>query len=155
MGFLAWRKVTTRDVNERCLTILADLWSSPSAADIFGTGTTGSSKAVMLGGLAMKSKWQLGNHGIPERRPNVIIGYNAHICVKKFADYFDMEARLIPVSERTNLSVTYTGHNDPIEKVSKMLDEYERDTGSDIPIHVDAASGGFVAPFTSSNENFV
>ncbi|CAI7566362.1 unnamed protein product [Penicillium pancosmium] len=162
---------------ERCLTILAELWNSPSAAGSFGTGTTGSSEAVMLGGLAMKRKWQLENQGNPERRPNVIIGENAHICVEKFAHYFDTEARYIPVSEGTNYSAcpknvrecidsntigvfltlgsTYTGHYDPIEEVSKMLDEYERDTGSDIPIHVDAASGGFVAPFTSTNENVV
>jgi glutamate decarboxylase len=53
------------------------------------------------------------------------------------------------------LGTTYTGHYDPIEQVSNMLDEYERDTGIDVPIHIDAASGGFVAPFTSSNESFV
>lgn len=28
------------------------------------------------------------------------------------------------------------------------MDAYEKETGVDIPIHVDAASGGFIAPFT-------
>ncbi|KAJ5734620.1 hypothetical protein N7533_013023 [Penicillium manginii] len=167
---------SVRKFQERCVSIIADLWNSPTS-DPFGTATTGSSEAVMLGGLAMKSKWQRDNRENPEQRPNVIIGENAHLCVKKFADYFDVEARFIPVSERTNYSMspeavrrridggtigvfltlgtTYTGHYDPIEQVSNMLDEYERDTGIDVPIHIDAASGGFVAPFTSSNESFV
>lgn len=43
---------------------------------------------------------------------------------------------------------TYTGHYEPVEEISKILDEYEEKTGNDIPIHVDAASGGFIAPFT-------
>jgi glutamate decarboxylase len=90
---------------ERCVSIIADLWNSPTS-DPFGTATTGSSEAVMLGGLAMKSKWQRDNRENPEQRPNVIIGENAHLCVKKFADYFDVEARFIPVSERTNYSMS-------------------------------------------------
>jgi glutamate decarboxylase len=46
------------------------------------------------------------------------------------------------------LGSTYTGHYEPVEEISNILDEYEAKTGVDIPIHVDAASGGFVAPFT-------
>lgn len=97
-------EISTR-FQEHCVSILADLWNSPQSADSFGTGTTGSSEAVMLGGLAMKRKWQFKTQGNRQGRPSVIIGENAHICVKKFADYFDVEARIIPVSENTNFSV--------------------------------------------------
>lgn len=45
------------------------------------------------------------------------------------------------------LGSTYTGHYEPVEEMSKLLDEYEKKTGLDIPIHVDGASGAMVAPF--------
>ncbi|CAI7597838.1 unnamed protein product [Penicillium glandicola] len=160
---------------ENCVAILANLWKAPH--NFFGTATTGSSEAVLLGGLTMKRQWQLKNPDRQNTRPNVLIGANAHICVRKFADYFDVEAKIIPVNERTRytfdvmsleenldgntigvfltLGSTYTGHYDPLQRVSEILDEYERRTGNNIPIHVDAASGGLITPFTSSNETFV
>ncbi|MDE4967946.1 pyridoxal-dependent decarboxylase, partial [Francisella tularensis] len=45
------------------------------------------------------------------------------------------------------LGVTYTGQYEPVEQVSKALDDFERQTGVYIPVHVDSASGGFMAPF--------
>ncbi|KAJ5727054.1 hypothetical protein N7493_004874 [Penicillium malachiteum] len=152
---------------ESCISIIASLWNSPPGTNAFGSATTGSSEAVMLPGLAMKIKWQSQNLNRLNTQPNVIIGENAHICVKKFAEYFDIEARCVPVSRRTNFSLlcsigvfvtigtTLTGHYDPVEEISKMLDIYERDTGVDIPIHVDAVSGGFIAPFAPTSKSFV
>ncbi|KAJ5335538.1 hypothetical protein N7452_007941 [Penicillium brevicompactum] len=161
---------------QKCVSILASLWNAPLTG-YFGIATTGSSEAVLLGGLTMKRQWQMKSPNNPNPRPNVIIGANAHICVNKFADYFDVEARIVPVSDRTGFTVddkavrqklddntvgvfltlgtTYTGHYDPIQSVSDMLDDYERQTGNSIPIHVDAASGGFVAPFSSNNNSFI
>ncbi|KAI2704966.1 hypothetical protein CBS147317_1918 [Penicillium roqueforti] len=163
------------DYREKCLSILANLWNAPNG--FFGAATTGSSESVLLGGLAMKREWQLNhpNHLYP--RPNVIIGANAHVCVNKFAFYFDVEARIIPVSERSGYSLdiegledrldentigvfltmgsTYTGHCDLVQQVANVLDAYELRTGNNIPIHIDAASGGFILPFTSTNTNFV
>ena len=98
------------------------------------------------------------------------MGANAQVALEKFARYFEVEARILEVSEESKhrldpdlvkknidentigvfviLGSTYTGHYEPVEEISKILDEYEEKTGVDIPIHVDAASGGFVAPFT-------
>lgn len=129
----------------------------------------------MLAGLVMKRRWQLKHSKRPLIRPNVIIGCNAHLCIIRFADFFDVEARMIPVNRNSTfdtekledqldsntigvfltLGSTYSGHYDPVEQVSDILDRYQDKTGNDIPIHVDAASGGFVAPFTESNESFI
>lgn len=87
----------------------------------------------------------------------------------RFARYFEVEARILPVSEASHycldpekvrenidentigifiiLGSTYTGHYEPVAEISKILDDFQAKTGHDIPIHVDAASGGFVAPF--------
>ncbi|KAJ5302354.1 hypothetical protein N7508_007217 [Penicillium antarcticum] len=87
------------DFREKCVSILANLWNAPSG--FFGAATTGSSEAVLLGGLAMKRQWQLKPPACLNSPPNIIIGANAHICVNKFADYFDVEARIIHVSEKS------------------------------------------------------
>jgi glutamate decarboxylase len=39
------------------------------------------------------------------------------------------------------LGSTYTGHYEPVEEISNILDAYEKESGNDIPIHVDGASG--------------
>ncbi|OKP13492.1 Glutamate decarboxylase B [Penicillium subrubescens] len=160
------------------------MWSAPSVDSVFGTATTSSSEAVLLAGLAFKHRWQLRHHDQPQSHMNVIIGEKAHICVKKFADYFDVKARFVPANEQSRfifdvdllkekldentsqkltiivgvfltLGSTYTGHYDPIEAASKILDEFELQTGHSIPIRADAASGGFIAPFTAINRSFV
>ncbi|KAJ5765819.1 Glutamate decarboxylase B [Penicillium odoratum] len=119
---------------ESCISILADRWNAPSINSSFGTATTGSSEAVQLGCLAMKPNWQLKNSENSDSRMNVIIGENAHLCVQKFTDYFDVEARIVPVTKQhtvdpvnlaehldhntigvfLTLENTYTGHFDPI-----------------------------------------
>jgi len=45
------------------------------------------------------------------------------------------------------LGSTFDGTYEPVAEVSDALDELEKKTGLDIPIHVDGASGAFVAPF--------
>ncbi|POV96942.1 hypothetical protein PSHT_14857 [Puccinia striiformis] len=138
-----------------------------------GTATTGSSEAIQLGGLAMKKIWQAkrkaAGKSIHEPGPNIVMGANAQVALEKFARYFDVEMRLVPVSEETNycldperameyvdentigvfviLGSTYTGHFEPVKPLSDLLDEYEAKTGIYVPIHVDGASGAFVAPF--------
>jgi glutamate decarboxylase len=98
------------------------------------------------------------------------MGANAQVALEKFARYFEVEARILPVSEDSSyrldpqlvkenidentigvfviLGSTYTGHYEPVEEISDILDAFEKETGHSIPIHVDAASGGFIAPFT-------
>jgi glutamate decarboxylase len=157
------------ELESRCVRMLADLWNSPDTASAVGCSTTGSSEAAMLGGLALKWRWRQRRRpaGKQRGRPNVICG-PAHICWPKFARYFDVELRHIPCQgnrlimspqevvkrcdENTigvipTLGVTYTLQYEPVEAVALALDDLEEESGLDVPIHVDAASGGFVAPF--------
>ncbi|KAK3076697.1 hypothetical protein LTS18_012305, partial [Coniosporium uncinatum] len=160
------------DMHARCISIIAHLWGVQKGETAIGSATTGSSEAIHLGGLAMKRRWQEKRmaEGKDTSKPNIIMAANAQVALEKFARYFEVEARITPVSEKSSyrldpeevrknvdentigvfviLGSTYTGHYEPVEDISKILDEYEKKTGVDIPIHVDAASGGFVAPFT-------
>lgn len=161
------------ECQQRCINILADLWNAPVAPDknAIGTATTGSSEAIMLGGLAMKKTWQEKRKklGKPIDKPNILMATVAQVALEKFARYFDVEDRLIHVTAESNhlidtseikknidentigifviLGSTFTGAFEPVEQISQLLDELQEETGLDIPIHVDGASGGFVAPF--------
>lgn len=163
------------DIHERVISILAHLWNVQPGEKAIGTACTGSSEGIHLGGLAMKRRWQerRKKEGKDTSTPNIIMGANAQVALEKFARYFDVEARILPVSAKSNfrldpalvaehvdentigvfviLGSTYTGHYEPVEEISKILDQYQEKTGQDVPIHVDAASGGFVAPFTDAN----
>ena len=157
------------ELESRCVHMLADLWSSPNAALAMGCSTTGSSEAAMLGGLAMKFRWRRKRERAAKftGRPN-LIGGPVQVCWHKFARYFDIELREVPCEGRrlmlspeevikrcdentigvvATLGLTYTLRYEPVQAVSIALDDLEEQTGLDIPIHVDAASGGFVAPF--------
>ncbi|KAI9698567.1 MAG: hypothetical protein M1820_007457 [Bogoriella megaspora] len=160
------------DMHARCVSIIAHLWGVQKGEKAIGTATTGSSEAIHLGGLAMKRRWQEKRtaEGKDTAKPNIIMGANAQVALEKFARYFEVEARILPVSEKSRhrldpelvkenidentigvfviMGSTYTGHYEPVEEISKVLDEFQQKTGIDIPIHVDAASGGFIAPFT-------
>ncbi|TFK41706.1 glutamate decarboxylase [Crucibulum laeve] len=158
-------------IHNRCISMLADLWKAPKEGKVIGTATAGSSEAIMLGGLAMKKRWQEARKaaGKDHYHPNIVFGANAQVALEKFARYFDVETRLVPVKPDNGfimdpndalqyidentigvmviLGSTYTGHFEDVDLMSKLLDTLQADTGLDIPIHVDAASGGFVAPF--------
>jgi glutamate decarboxylase len=161
----------TAELEERCVHMIADLWNSPDAANTLGTSTTGSSEAAMLGGMALLWNWRAKrrSEGKSIERPNLITG-PVQVCWHKFARYWDVELREIPmegdrlimtaeeavsrVDENTigvvpTLGVTFTGQFEPVKDVSNALDELQKRTGLDIPIHVDGASGGFLAPFTA------
>ncbi|TFK55286.1 glutamate decarboxylase [Heliocybe sulcata] len=165
----------TQVLHERCVSILADLWHAPNSHQAIGTATTGSSEAIQLGGLAMKRIWQekrkAAGKSIHEPGPNIVMGANAQVALEKFARYFEVECRLVPVNAESKyrmdprrameyvdentigvyviLGSTYTGHYEPVKEMSDLLDEYEKKTGHYVPIHVDAASGGFIAPFAT------
>jgi glutamate decarboxylase len=159
----------TAEIEARCVHMLADLWNSPDAANTVGCSTTGSSEAAMLGGMALKWKWRdkMRAAGKPTDKPNMITG-PVQICWHKFARYWDIELREIPLEgdrllmtpeevikrcdENTiavvpTLGVTFTCQYEPVKAVNDALDTLQRETGLDIPIHVDGASGGFLAPF--------
>lgn len=159
----------TAEIENRCVHILADLWHAQKSWKTVGCSTTGSSEAAMLGGLAFKWKWRKRQEaqGKDASKPNIVTG-PVQICWKKFARYFDVELREVPLEgdalglrpedlskycdENTigvvaTLGVTFTGVYEPVEALAHELDAIQRDLGLNIPIHVDAASGGFIAPF--------
>lgn len=163
----------TAEIEARCVRMLSDLWHSPAGADAVGTSTTGSSEAAMLGGMGMKRRWEAQRKaaGKPINKPNLITG-PVQVCWHKFTRYWDIEHREIPMEngrllmtpeevlkrcdENTigvvpTLGVTFTGQFEPVKDVSDALDQYQKETGIDIPIHVDGASGGFLAPFCATH----
>jgi len=159
----------TAEIEARCVNMMADLWNSPDAANATGCSTTGSSEAAMLGGMAMKWRWRekMKAQGKPTDKPNMITG-PVQICWHKFARYWDVELREVPMEkgrllltpeevikrcdENTigvvpTLGVTFTCDYEPVKAIADALDKLQKETDLDIPIHVDGASGGFLAPF--------
>jgi glutamate decarboxylase len=160
----------TAELETRCVAILADLWNAPAAHEATGCSTTGSSEAAMLGGLALKRRWQhrRAAEGKPTDRPNLVMGINVQVCWEKFANYWDVEMRLVPMEgDRFHLSAeeavalcdentigvvailgsTFDGSYEPVKEVCAALDALQQETGLDIPVHVDGASGAMIAPF--------
>jgi len=160
----------TAELEMRCVNILAHLWNAPDQGNATGCSTTGSSEAAMLGGLALKRRWQHKRRaeGKPADKPNLVMGINVQVCWEKFANYWDVEMRLVPMEgDRLRLGAeeavamcdentigvvavlgsTFDGSYEPVKEICDALDAYQERTGIDIPVHVDGASGAFVAPF--------
>jgi glutamate decarboxylase len=160
----------TAELEMRCVKMLAELWHSPDPDNTIGTSTIGSSEACMLGGLALKWRWREARkrEGKPAGTPNLVMGTNTQVCWHKFVKYWDIEARdvalegndLVMDPERAAaacdentigvvavLGSTFTGDYENIAALNAALDRLQEKTGLDIPIHVDGASGAFVAPF--------
>jgi glutamate decarboxylase len=164
----------TAEIEHRCVSILADLWHAPDPKRAPGCSTVGSSEACMLGGLALKRRWQEARKaaGKPIDRPNIVMGINVQVCWDKFANYFEVEPRLVPMSgDRFHLSAeeavkqcdentigvvavmgsTFDGSYEPVAEIAAALDRLQAETGLDVPIHVDGASGGMIAPFLDAD----
>ncbi len=160
----------TAELESRCVAILSNLWHAPDAEQPTGCSTTGSSEAAMLGGLALKRRWQKRRaaEGKPSDKPNLVMGINVQVCWEKLANYWDVEMRLVPMEgERFHLSAeeavkrcdentigvvailgsTFDGSYEPVAEICAALDDLQERTGLDIPVHVDGASGAFIAPF--------
>ncbi len=167
----------TAEIHQRVVNILANLYHAPEHAQFAGTATIGSSEAIELGLLAHKWAWKARRKaaGKPDDHPNIVFSDAAHVCWDKFARYFDVEMRKVPltadrlildpqkavamVDENTIcagaiLGTTYTGACEPVEELNELLLAVKAEKGWDIPIHVDAASGGFVLPFTEPDRRW-
>jgi glutamate decarboxylase len=155
----------------RCINIIADLWNSPEKGEWkSGAVGIGSSEACMLGGVAALLRWKAKRkkEGKSCEKPNLVMSTAFQVVWEKFCQLWDVEMRTVPISldkptlcpeeaiklcdENTIcivpiVGVTWTGLNDDIELLDKELDKFNAKTGYDIPIHVDAASGGFILPF--------
>jgi glutamate decarboxylase len=118
----------------------------------------------------MKRRWQQARRaaGKSTDKPNIVMGINVQICWDKFANYFEVEPRLVPmegdrfhltgeeavklIDENTIgvvavLGSTFDGSYEPVAEIAAALDRLQEQTGLDVPIHVDGASGGMIAPF--------
>ncbi len=167
----------TAAIEQRCVCMVADLFHAEGLDDAdpasaCGVSTIGSSEAVMLGGLAMKWRWRqrvgTGKKGWEGRTPNMVMGSNVQVVWEKFCRYFDIEPRYLPMEEGRYvitpeqvisavdedtigvvaiLGTTYTGELEPVAEICAALDALAAGGGVDVPVHVDAASGGFVVPF--------
>lgn len=161
----------TQAIHERVVNMVGRLFHAPRDATPVGTATIGSSEAIMLAMLAHRQSWRdrRAAAGEPLDRPNLVIGADVHTCWEKLARYFDVEARIVPMQEgaytlsaadveahadeRTIavgglLGTTFTGQIDDLAGIDALLQRLEAERGWRIPLHVDAASGGFLAPFT-------
>jgi glutamate decarboxylase len=160
----------TEVIQDRVVNMLARLFKAPADAKSIGSGTIGSSEAIMLGLLAHKWTWKQRREkeGKPCTNPNIVMGADVHTVWEKFAKYFDVELKLIPLREDSYtitakdvveiidentiavgavVGTTFTGQMDPIKEINTALVDIKNTKGWDIPIHVDGASGGFIMPF--------
>lgn len=155
-------------IEERCVNMVSKLFHAPEGG--VGASALGSSEAVMLAGMALKWKWKARRKAAKQssERPNLVLGNNVQVVWEKFCRYWEVEPRYVKmapgrytinaeevlkqVDENTIgvvgiLGVTYTGAYEPIQEVHDALVDLKKRTGLEVPMHVDAASGGFVAPF--------
>ncbi|MDG2054043.1 MAG: glutamate decarboxylase [Phycisphaerales bacterium] len=155
-------------IEERCINIISKLYNAPETG--IGASGIGSSEAVMLAGMALKWRWKqkMEAAGKSTAKPNLILGSNVQVVWEKFCRYWEVEPRYIKmapgrytingeevmkqVDENTIgvvaiLGVTYTGEYEPVGEVHDALMKHKEKTGHEVPLHIDAASGGFIAPF--------
>ncbi|PWA54865.1 glutamate decarboxylase [Artemisia annua] len=162
----------TTELQNRCVNMIAHLFNAPlgDSETAVGVGTVGSSEAIMLAGLAFKRRWQnkMRAAGKPCDKPNIVTGANVQVCWEKFARYFEVELKEVKLSEgyyvmdpekavemvdenticvAAILGSTLNGEFEDVKRLNDLLVEKNAETGWDTPIHVDAASGGFIAPF--------
>lgn len=162
----------TTELQNRCVNIIASMYHAPmrEGDQAIGVGTVGSSEAIMLAGLAFKRKWQNKRkaEGKPYDKPNIVTGSNVQVCWEKFARYFEVDLKEVKLKEgyyvmdpikavemvdenticvAAILGSTYNGEFEDVKLLNDLLIEKNKQTQWDTPIHVDAASGGFIAPF--------
>jgi glutamate decarboxylase len=156
------------EIEQRCIRMLADLYHAPG--ETTGARTQGSSEAIMLGALSLKWKWKQRREAasLAIDKPNLVFGGDVHVVWEKFCRYFDVEPRIVPLREgkytigpddveplvdentigvAAVLGTTFTGHADDIPGINGLLLRIKEERELDVPLHVDAASGGFVWPF--------
>ena len=158
------------EIQNRCVAILGDLFHAPDPDKVWGTECVGSSEALILAMLTHKRAWQERRQaeGKPIDKPNIVLGNDVHLTWVKGAIFLEIEQRMIPLhSDRFTISAeevmeqvdenticvvgvlgtSYTFDYDPIKEINDALVEYKKKTGLDVPLHVDGASGAFIAPF--------
>ncbi|KAI8097851.1 glutamate decarboxylase [Gilbertella persicaria] len=159
----------------RCVNMLARLYHAPMHSadeESLGCSTVGSSEAIILATLAMKRRWQDARKakGLPIDKPNLVLGANCQVAWHKATRYLEIESREVECTEEclymdphkaaelvdentigvcAILGSTYTGHYEDVQTLNTLLEAKNKANGWDVNIHVDAASGGMVAPFVN------
>jgi glutamate decarboxylase len=164
-------------IHRRVVSMIGRLFHAPAGSQPTGTATIGSSEAIMLAMLAHKRSWQLRRRaeGKSVEEPNMVVGADSHTCWEKFARYFEVEPRIVPMEEgrytiagadvaplldeRTIavaglLGTTFTGQMDDLRSIDALLTKVQAERGWRIPMHIDAASGGFILPFSKPQEEW-
>lgn len=160
----------TAEIELRCVNMIARLWNAPKGAAATSCSTIGSSEAAMLGGMALKwqRRYRRQKEGKPTDKPNLVMGINVQVCWEKFCRYWEVEPRFVPmegnrfhleateaiklIDENTIgviaiMGSTFDGSYEPVQEINDALEKLNRETGWQVPLHVDGASGGFIAPF--------
>ncbi|APZ43583.1 glutamate decarboxylase [Acidihalobacter ferrooxydans] len=160
----------TAEIEKRCVNMIARLFNARESEDPVGVSAIGSSEAVMLAGMALKWRWRArcAAAGKPAAKPNLILGANVQVVWEKFCRYWEVEPRYIPMQEGRYvitpeevvkridentigvvaiLGTTFTGEFEPIEAIHDAVVAHNAAHDLAVPLHIDAASGGFVAPF--------
>ena len=156
---------------QKCINIVANLWNTPETNRWkAGALAIGSSEACMLGGIAAWKRWieRRKKAGKPYDKPNFVISAGYQVVWEKFATLWNIEMRQVPLTkEHITLDideaikmcdenticvvaiqgVTWTGLNDDVEALDAALEKYNKETGNEVCIHVDAATGGYILPF--------
>ncbi|MCH5230869.1 MAG: glutamate decarboxylase [Muribaculaceae bacterium] len=156
---------------QKCINIVANLWNTPETNRWkAGALAIGSSEACMLGGIAAWKRWieRRKKAGKPYDKPNFVISAGYQVVWEKFATLWNIEMRQVPLTEKSITldideaikmcdenticvvaiqGVTWTGLNDDVEALDAALEKYNKETGNEVCIHVDAATGGYILPF--------
>lgn len=157
----------TIELEKRCVSILSNLYNANKDDTPTGTSTIGSTEAALLAGLNYKFRWKKWSKDRNLGKPEIIIGTNIQVCWEKFARYFEVIPIKIPIGPDNKIDInqvskrisnkticvvgilgnTFSGEFDDIRALNDTIDKYNRNHEWQIPIHIDAASGGFIAPF--------
>jgi glutamate decarboxylase len=154
------------EIQSRCVSMIGRLFHAPFSEGPVGTSIVGIFEAVMLAMLAMKLRWQIDRkvQGKPLGRPNIIMSSSVQIYWMMAAQALEVEEKyayctesrfvadpaetISLIDENTigicyTLGTPYTGEYEDVEGLNVLLEQ----KGLATPVHVDADSGGFVAPF--------
>lgn len=155
------------EMTQICSNELLQLFQAQKGNTYHCYPTSGSSEAIFLAMRVLKNHWLLQNKSTATT-PNIILSEQGHVAFVSAAKALGIETKILEHSKEgdwsldalnnvlshetigviTTLGTPTTLKFDDIEIINKVLQRYHKQTGNFIPIHVDAASGGFITPFS-------
>lgn len=156
----------THDLEKEIILMLGAIYNCNSVEGYFTTGGTESNiQAVRSMRNFSRDK---GSYDSAKVRPNIVVPASAHFSFDKISDILDIDVRKADLDYEMKVSVqsmeslidentvglvaiagsTEFGQVDPIERISELAVSHS------LPLHIDAAFGGFVLPFLSTEHKF-